>query len=154
MGSSPLKKVSTLTSLIAHLSHVGNPLPKAKVFSFSSFLFFFFFFFSSHKTQVLFRSLAKLPKPTVPPQIIPGRAQVIGLIGLLLRRSAVRCGLCHSALSCLAGKYLHVSLTGPVSPGNGPVCPVATPGAGGGIAGLDGTTGHLVENLEAVFSPL
>lgn len=75
-----------------------------------SFLFFPSSFFVFPKTQVLFRSLAKLHKPTVPPQIIPLRVQVICLLRLHLHvlRSDVGCVIVHD--SHLARKYLCVSL--------------------------------------------
>lgn len=120
-------------------------------------VFFFFFsclcFFSSpHKNQVLFRSLAKLPGPTVP--IIPVRAQGIGLLGLHRLCFAVRCGLCPSTLFHLARKYLYISLTRSRFFWAWSCLTVFMPAAGSWIAGLPGTPGCLAENQETVSSPL
>lgn len=83
------EKIPIATSSALRLSHAVNSLPQPKVFSFFSFFLFFCLF---PQNQVLFRSLAKLPTPTAPPEIIPLRA-VIGRIGLHRLCSVVRGGL-------------------------------------------------------------
>lgn len=93
---------------------------KSQSVLFLSFLFFVFFFLFP-QNQLLFKSLAKLHEPTVPPHIIPFRAQVICLIGLHLPCFVVRCvGSVILHYSTLQENIYVLASPGPISSGNGP----------------------------------